>query len=112
MTTAMKLVGLASVRMMFLTVLWAFFLAQHIYFSPFEVRSSNNVETLSLFLLLVVAVTNLIKSFLADSGLVLSGPTVPFVQSLEFGENTMIFILAIYIGITELRLQRSNRKKC
>ncbi len=56
LTTLIKLVGSEFVQMLILTVLWAMFLIQHVYVYPFKVRSSNHVETLSLFLLLMVAI--------------------------------------------------------
>ncbi len=111
LTSAMKLVGLASVRMMILSILWAIFLLQHIYIYPFEVRSSNHVETCSLFLLLIVAMINLLKAFQIDSGLTLNGPTVPFLQALESVEKILLIPLLIIITFIEVSSQKTTRKR-
>ncbi len=110
LTTVMKLIGLEFVQMLILTGLWIIFLLQHVHIAPFEVRSSNHVETLSLTLLVMVAMINLLKAFLADSGLILSGPTVPIVQGLEFAEKISAIILLLYITFTEINYRRRQKR--
>ncbi len=110
LTTLVKLVGSEFVQLLILTLMWMIFLVQHIYMSPFEVRSSNHVETLSLFLLVIVAIINLIKAFLTDSGFILSGPTVPMVQGLEFTEQMTVVLLLVYIAATEFKLRRKEKQ--
>ncbi len=111
LTTGMKLIGLTSVRMMLTTVLWVVFLIQHNHYSPFEVKMSNHVETFSIFLLVVIAVINFLKAFLADSGVVLSGPSVPFVKGLETVGKMMVIFLLGFIIIIEIKSQRVRKKK-
>ena len=111
LTTITRTIGPPSVQLMILVALWAFFLVQHVYLYPFEVKTSNHLETLSLFFLLLVAAINLLKAFLADSSVILSGPiTVPFMQALEALEKTMIIILLVFILFIEFRFQRSQKK--
>ncbi len=111
LTTGMKLISLTSVRMMLTTILWVIFLIQHNTFSPFEVKMSNHVETFSIFLLVVTAVVNLLKAFLVDSGVVLSGPSVPFVKGLETVGKMMGIFLLVFIIMIEIKSQRVNKKK-
>ncbi len=102
--TSMTLVPYASIRMSIISVLSLLFLIQHIYMSPFQVHTSNNAETVSLALLCVTSVINLLKATLTDSGVVPTGPSVPFFKSLEFCEKMFVFFIIGYILMIELKL--------
>ncbi len=95
--TGMTLVSYASIRMIIITALCQIFLIQHIHIRPFQVRSSNNIETLSLSLLVMTSMINLLKASLTDSGVVPSGPSVPFFKSLELCEKMFVVIIIAYI---------------
>ena len=107
--SAMMLVGYASIRMMILTALCNIFLCQHIYMVPFQVRTSNNVETLSLLFLCLVSVSNLLKACLTDSGVVPSGPPVAFFKSLQFIESILVVLLIVYVVYIEVRKMKSRK---
>ncbi len=109
--TGMTLVSYASIRMIIISVLSLIFLMQHNYTSPFEVRSSNGVEALSLALLLLTAVINLLKASLTDSGVVPSGPTVPFFKGLELCEKMFVLLIIAYILIMEVKLRKQKKEK-
>ncbi len=109
--TGMTLVSYASIRMITISVLSLIFLLQHVYTSPFEARSSNNVEALSLSLLLLASMINLLKASLTDSGVIPSGPTVPFFKGLELGEKMFIFLIIGYILTVEVRLRKHKKGK-
>ncbi len=109
--TSMTLVGYASIRMIIITGLSLAFLVQHIKLNPFQIPSSNNVETLSLVLLCMTSVINLLKATLTDSGVVPSGPTVPFFKSLEVCEKIFVSLVIVYILVTELKLRNKARKQ-
>ncbi len=106
----MTLVPYASIRMIIITALSLAFLIQHNYIRPFHVKTSNDVETASLALLLMTSVINLLKASLTDSGVVPSGPSVPFFKSLELGEKMFVLLIISCTLLTELKL-RKNRKK-
>ncbi len=110
-TTAMTLLGYGSIRMVLITVLSILFQLHHIYVSPFQVRSSNHVETVSLTMLILVAVVNLLKASLTDFGVIISGPAVPFFKVVEFVEKMFVFLLISYILAIEVRgkCQRKRR---
>ena len=107
--SAMMLVGYASIRMMILTALCNIFLCQHIYMVPFQVRTSNNVETLSLLFLCLVSVSNLLKACLTDSGVVPSGPPVGFFKSLQFIESILVVALIVFVIYIEVRKIKSRK---
>ncbi len=100
--TAMTLVGTASIRMIFITAFCIIFIIQHVHHAPFKVKQSNRVELLSLFLLSLVAVINLLKASLIDSGVVPFGPSVSFFKSLEVTEDTLLIILTAFIVFVEI----------
>ncbi len=108
--SAMTLVSYASIRMMIIMALSGIFLIQHIYLCPFAVRTSNHVETFSLFLLLLMSGINLLKASLTDSGVIPSGPSVPFFKGLEFSEKCLIIALICIILIIEVRIKQSKGK--
>ena len=103
--SAMTLVDFSSIRMVIITVLCIAFLYQHVKLSPFQVRSSNHVEGLSLFLLSIASVINLLKATVTDSGNLPSGPSLKFFQGLEVTEKTFIFVIVFFIAMTELKLR-------
>ncbi len=107
--TAMTLVSYASIRMTIITLLSVIFLLQHIYCSPFFMKTSNNVETFSLTLLLFTSVINLLKANLTDSGVIPSGPSVPFFQGIEFCEKIFVILLIVYIVVIEMKLHKDKR---
>ncbi len=107
--TGMTLVGYASIRMIIITALSLIFLVQHNYTTPFQVRSSNDVEALSLSLLLLASVLNLLKASLTDAGVVPSGPSVSFFKTVELCEK--LFVLAIIAYILVVELKGRKRKK-
>ncbi len=78
--TVMTLIGSASIRMMFISGFCIIFIMQHIYTVPFRVKQSNNVESLSLFLLSLVAIINLLKAILFDSGVIPTGTSASFLK--------------------------------
>ncbi len=79
---------------------------------PFEVRTSNYVEMLSLLLLSVTSVINLLKASLTDSAVVPSGPTVPFFKSLQLCEKMLVLFIIAFIIMTEVKLcQRKAEKR-
>ncbi len=105
----MTLVSYASIRIIIITTLCLIFLIQHIYISPFLVRTSNDVETVSLSLLVLTSMINLLKASLTDSGVVPSGPSVPFFKSIELCEKMFVLIIIAYILLVELRLRKGNK---
>ncbi len=109
--TAMTLVSFASIRMVIITTLCLIFLVQHYYLSPFLVRSSNDVETLSLLLLSLASIFNLLKASLTDSGAVPSGPTVSFFKSIELCEKVFVLIIIAYILLVEIKSRKANKGK-
>ena len=109
--TGMTLVSYASIRMIIISVLSLIFLVQHNYTSPFEARSSNDVEALSLVLLVLTSVINLLKASLTDSGVVPSGPTVPFFKGLELCEKMFVLLIIVYILIVEVKLRKQRKGK-
>ncbi len=108
--TVMALIGTASIRMMFITGLCILFAMQHIYTGPFKAKQSNHVETLSLFLLSLVAVINLSKAILSDSGVIPTGPSVAFFKGLEFTEKVLLVILITYIMFIEIKENKKGQK--
>ncbi len=108
--TGMTLVPYASIRMIIVTVLSVIFLVQHNYMSPFQVRSSNNVEALSLSLLLLASVLNLLKASLTDAGIVPSGPTVPFFKTVELCEKIFVLMIIAYILSLEVKSRKGKKK--
>ncbi len=110
LVTAMTLVSYASIRMIIITAMSLIFLVQHNYISPFQVPSSNDVEALSLSLLLLTSVINLLKASLTDSSVVPSGPTVPFFKSIGLCEKLFVLIIIGFILMTEFKLRRKRRK--
>ncbi len=109
--TGMTLIGYASIQMIMITILSLVFLVQHIYISPFQVPTSNDVEALSLVLLCLTSVSNLLKASLTDSGVVPSGPSVQFFKSLELCEKMLLWIIAAYIMMVEIRLKIKRQKR-
>ncbi len=105
---AMTLVSYASIRMMILLALCGVFLSQHIYLLPFKVKASNSAETLSLFLLLIEAAINLLRASLTDSGVVPSGPSVPFFKGLEMSEKFLVVILVAFIIVREWKHKKNK----
>ncbi len=110
--TAMTLLGNhASIQMIMITILCLIFLIQHIYMRPFQVRASNSVETLSSSLLVIASVINLLKASLTDSGVIPSGPVVPFFKSLELSEKLFVLLIIGYIVLVELKLMKGKTGK-
>ncbi len=109
--TSMTLVPYASIRMIIITALSLIFLIQQIYKSPFQVPTSNDVETVSLALLCMTSVINLLKASLTDSGVVPSGPSVQFFKSLEFCEKIFVLFIISFILVTEFKLRKKKRKE-
>ena len=101
--TALTLLNYPSVRMLIISCMFLLFLGSQVYLSPFKVPSSNQVETMSLFLLAVVALFNLMKALLTEVGVVPSGPSVIFFKGLEFMEKMFVLILILVILIVETR---------
>ncbi len=99
--TAMTLVSSGSIRMTLISVLCSIFLYQHLIVLPFQFINSNYVEGVSLLLLLLSCMINLLKSFLTDSGVIPSGPSVPFLKILELFEKLFVLILLFYILFIE-----------
>ena len=97
--TGMTLVGFASIRMIIISVLCLVFFGHHIFMMPFRVKTSNYIEALSLLLLSITAMINLLKASLTDSGVVPSGPTVPFFKSLELCEKMFVLLVIAHIFV-------------
>ncbi len=106
--TSMTLVGFPSIRMIIISVISMLFLYQHVRLHPFQVRTSNYVEGLSLLLLSISSVINLLKASLTDSGVVPSGPSVPFFKGLELCEKMFVFFIIAYILYIEVK-QKGKR---
>ncbi len=100
--STMTLLAFKSMRMIIISVLCILFLYQHSYMSPFNIKQSNRVEGLSLFLLSVNSVSNLLKACLSDSGIVPSGPNVIFYKGLEMCEKLFVLIIIMYVLFIEL----------
>ncbi len=111
MITAMTLVSNASIRMMVVTALSTAFLYQHIHLYPFQVKTSNYIEGLSLSLLTLASVINLLKASFTDSGVVPTGPSIPFFKGLELTEKLFVLIIIAYILLIEVRLRKQNRQR-
>ncbi len=109
--TSMTLVPYVSIRMSIISALSLVFLIQHNHISPFQVRTSNNIETLSLALLCATSVINLLKATLTDSGVVPSGPSVHFFKSLEFCEKLFVFFIIGFIFSIEFKLWKKRDRK-
>ncbi len=107
--TGMTLVPYASIRMIIVTVLSVLFLVQHNYIKPFQVQSSNDVEALSLSLLILTSVINLLKASLTDSVTVPSGPSVPFFKTIELCEKIFVLLIIAYVLVKEFKIgKRKN----
>ncbi len=106
--TASTIIHFASIRLIITTILNSLFLYQHVHIYPFQIKSSNYVEGLSLLLLLINSVINLLKACLTDSAVVPSGPSVSFFKGLELTEKLFVLSLLSCIFIIELK---PNRKK-
>ncbi len=109
--TGMTLVSYASIRMIIVTVMSMIFFIQHYYVKPFLVRSSNDVEALSLSLLFLSSVINLLKASLTDSVKVPSGPSVPFFKSVELCEKLFVLLIIAYILLTEFKVRKRKKNK-
>ena len=107
--TGMTLVGYASVRMKMITIMCLIFLIQHIFMKPFQFQKSNYIETLSLLLLSNTAVINLLKASLTDSGVVPTGPTVPFFKTIELCEKMFVLLIIAYILLTEIKSKKGKK---
>ncbi len=110
MITGMTLVNSASIRMTIITTLCLIFLMQHIFIMPFQVKTSNYIEAVSLLLLSIASVINLLKASLTDSGVIPSGPTVSFFKTLEFFEKIFVLLIIAIIFVTEVKLRKEKRK--
>ncbi len=110
MITVMTLIGSASIRMMFITTFCMLFTMQHIFIVPFKAKQSNYVESFSLFLLSLVAVINLLKASLTDSGTIPTGPSVSFFKGLEFTEHILLVILLAFIVFVEVNGRKVAQK--
>ncbi len=106
--TAITLISYASIRMTIITMASLLFLCQHIFMKPFLVCTSNYAEALSLLLLSSVSVINLLKASLTDSGVIPTGPSVPFFKTLELFEKMSALILLLYIVFVEIKTQLSK----
>ena len=104
--TLVTLVGVQSIRMIITTLMCILFLYQHNITNPFLVKRSNSVEGLSLVLLSTSSVINLLKASLIDSGVVPTGPSVPFFKTLEFCEKLFVFIIIFYILSLEIKVKK------
>ncbi len=109
--TSMTLVPYASIQMIIITALSLVFLMQQIYMGPFHVKTSNDIEAVSMALLCMTSVINLLKACLTDLGVVPSGPSVPFFKSLEFCEKIFVLFIISFILVTEFKLRKKKRKE-
>lgn len=109
--TGMTLIGYATIRMILITVLCCVFLYQHVHLYPFRVRSSNYAEGFSLLLLCVTSCINLLKACLTDTGVVPSGPSVPLFKTLVWCEKMFLFILLLFIVLTECMSYKIRKSK-
>ena len=100
--STMTLLGYASIRMVIILCLNGIFLLHHMNTFPFQAQLSNQVESISLLLLMLVAALNLLKASLTDSGVIPSGPSVPFFKGLEFMEKICVVVLIGSILFGEL----------
>ena len=78
---------------------------------PFQIRTSNHVETLSLLLLLIFAMFNLMKALLTDSGFIPKGPISDLFKALEFIEKLFPIALVVVIVSIEVRKKFKHKSK-
>ena len=80
---------------------------------PFFVRASNDIEGLSLSLLVITSLINSLKAALIDNGIIPSGPSVPFFKGLELCEKLFVLIILAYILFIESNFwTRLQKWKC
>ena len=103
------LIGSGLMQIILVSVLCAIFLCHHIYFQPFQMATSNLVETFSLLFLCFGASINLLKACLIDFGVIPSGPAVTILQSLLSVEKSLTITLICIILIVELQARAKNR---
>ena len=106
-----SITGLHSIQLSLICCLCVSFLIHHIYVTPFQVKASNHVESLSLSLLLLFAIINLMKALLFDYGFIPIGPIASFFKILENIENIFIIILLIVIIIIEINKKMKKKPK-
>ncbi len=99
------LIANSFMQMIIMSLLCATFLCHHIYFQPFEVPISNQVEAFSLLLLCFIASVNLLKASLADFGVIPSGPFVQSLKGLQSIEKSAILILITFICVIEIKMR-------
>ena len=109
---AITLIRSGSIRMAIMTVLCVIFLYQHKNVSPFDVRTSNHVEGLSLSLLIFTSVNNLLKASLTDNGIIPSGPSVIFFKGLELCKKLFVLLIIGYVLWIELDEKSKRCKLC
>ncbi len=86
-------------------VLSILFLLHHSCKQPFSHKSTNSVESLSLFFLCMVATINLVKTHFMFSNTHFSpeGPMVPFLTLLQFQERTFVLVLILVMMVLEVK---------
>ena len=108
--SAMTLMGYASIRMVIILCLNGLFLLHHMNIFPFQTQLSNQIESISLLLLIVISALNLLKASLTDSGVIPSGPSVSFFKGLEFMEKISVVVLISSILFGEVWIKFRGNK--
>ncbi len=105
------LINNAIIQMIFNCSFCAVFLVHHLMVKPFIFTPSNKVETLSLLLLIWVAIVNLLKASYTEMGEIPTGPAADIFQTLKFCENLLILLVIAYMLSIEvhLRLKKSDK---
>ncbi len=98
------LINNAIIQMIFNCSFCAIFLVHHLMVKPFIFKPSNKVETLSLLLLIWVAIVNLLKASYTEMGEIPTGPAADIFQTLKFCENLLIVLVIAHILFIEVNL--------
>ena len=98
------LINNAIIQMIFNCSFCAIFLVHHLMVKPFIFKPSNKVETLSLLLLIWVAIVNLLKASYTEMGEIPTGPAADIFQTLKFCENLLILFVIAHILFIEINI--------
>ncbi len=94
------------VQLSICSFLCALFLIHHNSIGPFAHKSSNQVETLSLFSLTVLSVINLMKACFIFVGLMPEGKAAATMSNFRVLECSLLPVLIVFIVSIELALKR------
>ncbi len=109
MLGATILIPNASMQLCVCLALCLLFLFHHAFVKPFKNPVANYVEGLSLMLLCGLAAINLLKAVCLYADVNPQGSQVEILQNLELIEIMSVFLLIIFIVISETSFALSNR---